>query len=217
LKNSPVYTGPIQKAPLLIEIGAFAIFIYVQNTSSDLHSNTIFYKTIFVVVKENEWQYPRFESMRTQKPSREIACEVCGKVVRARGYKAHIRLTHLLIFNTMTKVVETTTQVNLSQPLTNDLSDSIEAPQNNLIKKADDIHQLPDKASGFIMPVYTKGSVTFIDRVRYYQANPEIAKRKWDSLVVLQNKYGWVKACYFETWQALKNALGMQDISQVTG
>lgn len=54
-----------------------------------------------------------------RKPSLQVKCDICGKLVFQRGLKSHIRLQHKLKINETTKVItqvkEPITQVNTTQ------------------------------------------------------------------------------------------------------
>lgn len=146
--------------------------------------------------------------MRQQKQSKEVACEICGKKVRARGYKPHIRLAHKLILTT--QVSQAVTKVDSSQPFSSDLSEIKQVERKKVAISSSDTEKKVNSIPAWTMPVYYEGSVSFGERVMYYRANPEMARKQWESMVEIQKRTGWVESYFSEPWQALKRALNIQ-------
>lgn len=121
--------------------------------------------------------------------------------------------SHKLVINNLIKAVEPITQVNLSHLPKLDLSDAITMQRSESIPKSREVNQLQSNAKGFVMPVYFDGCISFGDWVRYFKANPGIAQRRWQHMVMLQKKHGWMESCFSETWQALKRALNIDGSS----
>lgn len=144
--------------------------------------------------------------------SRIVACPICGKKVRARGLKGHLKLKDHTDFLKMTQEGDL-----IVADLSSDSGDAeIKIPDSSRRSAKENIG--PDKglSAGEIKSSLIKHleadlksfTPAFFDYMKYFRNNQELAKREWKKITTLEEKYTWCKLINPEKYRALRRLFG---------